>query len=63
MPTIKISQEPLRPPATTRADRRTGCQQQISEAEFADFIAFSGVERLFLESAMSGDLQLIESIV
>ena len=62
MPTIEISQEHYDRLMALKPIVEQAVQQQISEAEFADFIAFSAVERLFLESAMSGDLQLIESI-
>ncbi len=37
-------------------------QEEMSESEFADFIAFCAVERLFLESAMSADLQLVQRL-
>jgi hypothetical protein len=35
---------------------------QMADGEFAGFIVFCAVERLFLESAMSGDLQVLEGI-
>jgi hypothetical protein len=37
-------------------------QEEMSESEYADFIAFCAVERLFLESAMSADLQLVQRL-
>jgi hypothetical protein len=37
-------------------------QQEMSESEYADFIAFWAVDRLLLESAMSGDLQVVEEL-
>jgi hypothetical protein len=37
-------------------------QQEMSESEYVDFIIFSAVERLFLESAMSADLQLVQRV-
>jgi hypothetical protein len=37
-------------------------QEEMTESEFADFVAFCAVEHLFLESAMSADLQLVQRL-
>jgi hypothetical protein len=37
-------------------------KDEISDVEFADFIVFSAVERLFLESAQSADFQVLEAM-
>lgn len=62
MPSIEISQEHYDRLMAFKPVVEQALQTQMSELEFADFIVFSAVERLFLESAMSGDLQLIEGV-
>src|SRR5438270_92732 len=62
MPTIEISQEHYNRLMAFKLVVEQALQQQMPELEFADFIVFSAIERLFLESAMSGDLQLIEGV-
>lgn len=62
MPSIEISQEHYDRLMAFKSVVEQVIQDRVSESEFADFIVFSAVERLFLESAMSGDLQLIEGV-
>jgi hypothetical protein len=62
MPTIEINQEHYDRLMAFKPVVEEALQEQMSDVQFADFIAFSAVERLFLESAMSGDLQLVEGV-
>jgi hypothetical protein len=62
MPTVEISQQHYDRLMAFKPVVEETIQEQMSESEFVDFIAFTAVERLFLESAMSGDLQLIEAV-
>ncbi len=62
MPAIEITQEHFDRLMAFKPVVEQALQEKFSDSEFADFIVFSAVERLFLESAMSGDLQLIENV-
>ncbi len=62
MPTIEISQEHYDRLMAFKPVVEQALQEPMSELEFADFIAYSAVERLFLESAMSADLQLVAAV-
>jgi hypothetical protein len=62
MPTIEISQEQYDRLLAFKPVAEQVTQEQMSMEEFGDFIVFTALERLFLESAMSGDMQLIEKV-
>ena len=62
MPNIEISQEQYDRLMAFKPVAEQVTQQQMSVQEFADFLVFTALERLFLESAMSGDMQLIEKV-
>jgi len=62
MPTIEISQEHYDRLMAFKPVIEQIVQDTMSDSEYADFIVFSAVERLLLESAMSADLQVIEDL-
>jgi len=62
MPAIEISQEHHDRPMAFKPAVEQITQEEMTESEFADFIVFSAVERLVIESAMSSDSQVIEAI-
>jgi hypothetical protein len=62
MPAIEISQEHYDRLMAFKPVVEQITQEEMTESEFADFVVFSAVERLFVESAMSSDLQVIEAI-
>jgi hypothetical protein len=62
MPSIEIGQEQYDRLMAFKPVVEEVLQEPFSESEFMDFIAFSAIERLFLESAMSGDFQLLEGV-
>jgi hypothetical protein len=62
MPTIQISQAQYDRLMAFKPVVEGVLQQEMSESDFADFIVFCAMERLFLESAMSADLQLVQRI-
>jgi hypothetical protein len=62
MPVIEISQRHYDRLLAFKPVVEHALQQEIPELEYADFIVFCAVERLFLESAMSADLQLVQRL-
>jgi hypothetical protein len=62
MPSIEISQEQHDRLMAFKPVVEQVVGDQMSDLEFADFIVFCAVERLFLEASMSGDRQVIDAM-
>lgn len=62
MPTIEISQEHYDRLMAFKPVIEQVIGETMSDSEYADFIAFTAVERLLLEAAMSGDLQFVHRL-
>src|SRR5215472_10329971 len=62
MPSIEISQAQYDRLIAFKPVVDQFFEEEMSESEYADFVVFCAVERLFLESAMSADLQLVQRV-
>jgi hypothetical protein len=62
MPAIEITQAHYDRLMAFKPVVEEAIQAKLAEVEFMDFITFCAVERLFLEAAMSSDLQVMEAV-